>query len=122
MSPSGPYRPGTASSLKIDRSFIQGIQENGSDAAIVRSLIAMAHSLNLKVIAEGVESPTQLRLRAEYGCDYIQRFLLGEPAPAEEIQRRFLDRRPVSQLGRGSGRSGEWCGLDRGQRLLAPGS
>lgn len=109
-------------SLKIDRSFIQGIEENGSDAAIVRSLIAMAHSLNLKVIAEGVERPAQLRMLTEYGCDYVQGFLLGEPAPAEEIGRRFLDRQPVSQLGRGSGRAGAWHDLDRARRLLAPGS
>lgn len=109
-------------SLKIDRSFIQGIEENGSDAAIVRSLIAMAHSLNLKVIAEGVESPTQLRVLTEYGCDYVQGFLLGEPAPAEEIGRRFLDRRPVSQLGCGSARTGERHGFERARRLVAPGS
>lgn len=78
-------------SLKIDRSFIQSLEETGSDAAIVRSLIAMAHSLDLKVIAEGVESPGQLRILTEYGCDYVQGFLLGRPAPPEEITRRFLD-------------------------------
>lgn len=109
-------------SLKIDRSFIQGIEENGSDAAIVRSLIAMAHSLNLKVIAEGVESPAQLRMLTEYGCDYVQGFLLGEPAPAEEIGRRFLDRQPVSQLGYGSARTGERHGFECARRLVAPGS
>jgi len=109
-------------SLKIDRSFIQGIEESGSDAAIVRSLIAMAHSLNLKVIAEGVESPAQLRMLAEYGCDYVQGFLLGEPAPAEEVTRRFLDRPPSRLVGQGLGRAGARHGLDHARRLLAPGS
>lgn len=109
-------------SLKIDRSFIQGIEESGSDAAIVRSLIAMAHSLNLEVIAEGVESPAQLRMLAEYGCDYVQGFLLGEPAPAEEVTRRFLDRPPSRLVGQGLGRAGARHGLDHARRLLAPGS
>lgn len=109
-------------SLKIDRSFIQGIEESGSDAAIVRSLIAMAHSLDLKVIAEGVESPAQLRVLAEYGCDYVQGFLLGEPVPAEEVVRRFLDRPPSRSLGHGSGRGGDRYGLDLAPTLLASGS
>lgn len=109
-------------SLKIDRSFIQSVEENGSDAAIVRSLIAMAHSLDLKVIAEGVERPAQLRILAEYGCDFVQGFLLGRPAPAEEITRRFLDRPPSSPLGRGRGRAMAPHGLELATRLPVPGT
>ncbi len=108
-------------SLKIDRSFIQGIEENGSDAAIVRSLIAMAHSLKLEVIAEGVERPGQLRMLAEYGCDYVQGFLVGEPAAADEITRRFLERPTHSRLGPRSDRLREPRHLPTPNRLPAPG-
>jgi diguanylate cyclase (GGDEF)-like protein len=109
-------------SLKIDRSFVQSVEESGSDAAIVRSLIAMAHSLDLKVIAEGVERPAQLRILAEYGCDFVQGFLLGRPAPPEEITRRFLDRSVPPRLGRSRERARAPHGLDIAGRLPAPGA
>ncbi len=76
-------------SIKIDRSFIGTLCEDEESCAIVRAILTLAHSLRLKVIAEGVESQAQLRwLRAE-GCGEVQGFLFGKPMPARQIG-RFL--------------------------------
>ncbi len=75
--------------MKIDISFVRNLPSNANDAVIVRTIIAMAHSLNLKVIAEGVENEQQLAFLREHGCDMMQGFLLSPPVPAEEF-RRFL--------------------------------
>jgi diguanylate cyclase (GGDEF)-like protein/PAS domain S-box-containing protein len=72
--------------LKIDRSFISDILRNGDDAAIVRAIITLGHSLGMRVVAEGVEERGQLDLLCELGCDEIQGFLLGMPLPAEAFQ------------------------------------
>lgn len=69
--------------LKIDRSFVRDIPEDLDDAAITRTIISMAHGLRLKVIAEGVERPEQMRFLADHGCDFIQGFLLSKPQPAK---------------------------------------
>ncbi|HSR55383.1 MAG TPA: EAL domain-containing protein, partial [Alphaproteobacteria bacterium] len=76
--------------LKIDRAFINDVTENPEDAAIVRAILAMAHSLSLKVVAEGVESEEQLKFLDEAGCDEVQGFLISKPVAAEEITENFL--------------------------------
>ena len=65
--------------LKIDRSFVDGLPSGEQDAQIARAIIAMAHSLNLKVIAEGVETSEQLAFLQRYHCDQVQGYLLGKP-------------------------------------------
>jgi diguanylate cyclase (GGDEF)-like protein/PAS domain S-box-containing protein len=71
--------------LKIDRSFIKNIPENDDNAAIVAATIAMAHSLNMEVVAVGVETEAQLEFLRERGCDIIQGYLFSPPLPAYDI-------------------------------------
>lgn len=75
--------------LKIDKSFVGGVAESAADAAIVDAIIRMAHSLNMKVVAEGVEAQAQLDFLEAHGCDQVQGFLIGRPADADEL-RPFL--------------------------------
>lgn len=76
--------------LKIDRSFVTDVTVNTEDAAIVQAIIAMAHSLKLDVVAEGVETIEQLRFLESYKCDMIQGYLVSRPLTAEQIGRTFL--------------------------------
>jgi EAL domain-containing protein (putative c-di-GMP-specific phosphodiesterase class I) len=70
--------------IKVDRSFIRDIPADSGDKKIARAIIAMAHALRLKVVAEGVENAEQLKfLRAEH-CDAVQGYFLFRPLPAEE--------------------------------------
>jgi diguanylate cyclase (GGDEF)-like protein len=73
------------SALKIDRSFVMGMAGNSQDATIVRSTIALAHGLGLKVIAEGVESGEALAMLKEMGCDQAQGYHLSYPLPLDEL-------------------------------------
>jgi diguanylate cyclase (GGDEF)-like protein/PAS domain S-box-containing protein len=75
--------------LKIDRSFIIDICHDENDQKIVKMLINIAHSMNMSVIAEGVETQGQFDILAEYGCDEIQGYLLSKPIPAAEIIKMF---------------------------------
>lgn len=74
------------SQIKIDKSFVQDIVDDASDAAIVRAIIAMSHSLGLQVIAEGVETQEQFSYLKENGCVAFQGYLFGKPVPIEQWQ------------------------------------
>ncbi|MCF7980811.1 MAG: EAL domain-containing protein, partial [Pseudomonadales bacterium] len=76
--------------LKIDRAFVSDITTNKVDADIVTTIIALSHSLNVKVIAEGVETEEQKALLAREGCDSMQGYLFGKPVPPDEFERLFL--------------------------------
>ncbi|MGV8898688.1 MAG: putative bifunctional diguanylate cyclase/phosphodiesterase [Burkholderiaceae bacterium] len=73
------------SSMKIDRSFISGLPHQSDDQAIVRTIIALGRNLNLKVIAEGVETDDQLAFLRQYGCNLIQGFVLSRPQPLDRL-------------------------------------
>jgi diguanylate cyclase (GGDEF)-like protein/PAS domain S-box-containing protein len=72
--------------LKIDQSFVHDIATDNSDQAIVRTIIAMAASLNLEVIAEGVESEDQLTYLKSFGCNHFQGYLFSKPLPLNEFE------------------------------------
>lgn len=76
--------------LKIDRAFVSDITSDKVDADIVTTIITLAHSLGVKVIAEGVETELQKEFLTSEGCDYMQGYLLGKPVPAEEFEALFL--------------------------------
>jgi diguanylate cyclase (GGDEF)-like protein len=71
--------------LKIDRSFVFNITTDSTDAAIAASVIVLAHSMNLNVVAEGVETKEQLEVLRKQGCDYVQGFLFSRPLSAKEF-------------------------------------
>ena len=71
--------------LKIDQTFVKDLAVNAKDVALVRAIIAMAHSLDLTVIAEGVESEAQLAILREEKCDEVQGYLTGQPLPSDQL-------------------------------------
>ncbi len=79
--------------LKIDRCFIEQMTARPEDASIVRAIISLAHSLRLKVIAEGVETPEQLQLLAELGCDQYQGFYFSPALLPLRSSRSWCDER-----------------------------
>lgn len=85
--------------LKIDRSFVQGIRSESSDSAIISAVIAMAHRLNLRVVAEGVETPEQLGFLRNQQCDEIQGFLFSVPLESERFAELALDADPRLEPG-----------------------
>lgn len=86
--------------LKIDQGFVAGLPDDEDDAAITRAIIALAHSLGLAVVAEGIESPAQAALLARYGCGLGQGFWFGRPLPAAQVdwQARPRPQQPVEGL------------------------
>ena len=71
--------------LKIDQSFIRNALNNADDAAITRTIISLGHSLNLQVIAEGVETKDHEAFLVEQGCDEVQGFRYSKPVPKDEF-------------------------------------
>jgi diguanylate cyclase (GGDEF)-like protein/PAS domain S-box-containing protein len=76
--------------LKVDQSFVQGMLDDGADAAIVHAVIALGHTLGLKVVAEGVENLPTAQTLAALGCDELQGFCFSRPLPAEQFQEWVL--------------------------------
>lgn len=83
--------------LKIDRSFIRDLMKNPDDMSIVRAIISLAHSLRLRVVAEGVENADQLEILRELGCDQYQGYFCSPAVPAEAfatLMKRLRPERP----------------------------
>lgn len=78
--------------LKIDKSFVREVTTGRDSAAIVQAIIALAHNLRMKVVAEGVETEDQLRFLHLLRCNYAQGYLFSKPLPAEEFERKFCGR------------------------------
>jgi EAL domain-containing protein (putative c-di-GMP-specific phosphodiesterase class I) len=84
--------------LKIDRLFVRDLLTSADETAIARAVIALAHSLQLQVVAEGVETEEQRALLTELGCDLVQGHLLSQPVSAHEctaILARYRDKAPL---------------------------
>jgi EAL domain-containing protein (putative c-di-GMP-specific phosphodiesterase class I) len=71
--------------LKVDKSFVDGLGMSKDDEAIVGAVINLAHTLDLRVIAEGVETEDQLEVLRDLGCDYAQGFLFSRPVPEADL-------------------------------------
>lgn len=80
--------------LKIDRSFVNHLESDASDLALSEAIVAVAHKLGIKVIAEGVETPAQRDILLRIGCDYAQGYLFSPPLPAEAFE-GLLAREPA---------------------------
>lgn len=83
--------------LKIDRSFISGITPNAEDKAIVKSILSLAHGLNMKVVAEGVETAEEAAFLVENKCDFIQGFLFSKPLQADDFASMLASGTTLSQ-------------------------
>ncbi|MBL8512086.1 MAG: EAL domain-containing protein, partial [Betaproteobacteria bacterium] len=81
--------------IKIDKSFVRDVVDNMDAAAIIAAIVALAHSLKMNVVAEGVETTEQERLLVMLGCDETQGFLHSEPLAVEQFEALFLNRRTI---------------------------
>jgi diguanylate cyclase (GGDEF)-like protein len=82
--------------LKIDRTFVRDLPDDPDDAAITKAVIRLAHSLSLKVVAEGVENIAQLRELEQYDCDEIQGYYISKPRPAADCVAFLLPERTAA--------------------------
>jgi EAL domain-containing protein (putative c-di-GMP-specific phosphodiesterase class I) len=81
--------------LKIDRSFVAGLSDSERGTALVRSIVSIARDLDLSVVAEGVETPTQHAVLQDIGCDLYQGWLFGRPSPREDFEVTLREKQPV---------------------------
>jgi EAL domain-containing protein (putative c-di-GMP-specific phosphodiesterase class I) len=98
----GYLRDFPVSTLKIDRSFVTGLPDGGHHAALVEAIIRMSESLNLKVVAEGIENSEHHTAVAQLGCRFGQGFLYSQPLSAHDFEQTLLGSHPAA-LGGGNG-------------------
>ncbi len=88
--------------LKVDRSFVGGMEQRNENRKLVHAMINLAHNLHLEVVAEGVETPEQLALLRSYGCDQVQGYLISKPLPLEQLVDFLMlgkSQQPVQEVG-----------------------
>ncbi|UTW07852.1 putative bifunctional diguanylate cyclase/phosphodiesterase [Pseudomonas benzenivorans] len=85
-----------ANELKIDRGFVSDLVHDSDDAAIISAIVALGQALNLRIVAEGVETLQQKSFLTELGCNALQGFLLGHPLPAEQFIQALADSVPIT--------------------------
>jgi EAL domain-containing protein (putative c-di-GMP-specific phosphodiesterase class I) len=86
--------------LKIDRAFVRDLGSDSSRTPLIHAVIDMARKLNLKTVAEGIETPEQAQLLSEYGCDFGQGYLFGKPVSARQcraVLRELKRERPLTE-------------------------
>ncbi|MNJ50497.1 Oxygen sensor protein DosP [compost metagenome] len=76
--------------LKVDRSFVGGMEQREENRKLVHAMINLAHNLNLQVVAEGVETPEQMDLLRRFNCDQVQGYLISRPLPIDELMEFLL--------------------------------
>jgi EAL domain-containing protein (putative c-di-GMP-specific phosphodiesterase class I) len=95
--------------LKIDRSFVRNLSTDPDDRAIINAIIAMAHTLNLKVIAEGVENEQQLAFLHEQGSDGIQGYIFSPPVPTDLLTQYMKEGKSLNTIVNLSGCTSQIC-------------
>jgi EAL domain-containing protein (putative c-di-GMP-specific phosphodiesterase class I) len=88
-----------ATRLKIDQTFIARIESSPADRAIISTIAHLAHALDMRVVAEGVESAGQFALLRASGCDEVQGYLLGRPLTVADLRRLFVAPAPRFEIG-----------------------
>jgi EAL domain-containing protein (putative c-di-GMP-specific phosphodiesterase class I) len=88
--------------IKVDKAFVQGVDENAEDAAIVRAVVELGHALGLTVVAEGVERPETLDQLRNLGCDQIQGYLISRPVPEASLVDWLHRRLPRLRVAQGA--------------------
>ncbi|HQU86293.1 MAG TPA: EAL domain-containing protein [Pyrinomonadaceae bacterium] len=81
--------------LKIDRSFVYRVGENGENSEILQTIISLAKNLKMKVIAEGIETESQLQVLQNLGCDFGQGYLLSKPKPRDEAEKMLFEHKQL---------------------------
>ncbi|MBU3145317.1 EAL domain-containing protein [Clostridium sp. CF012] len=76
--------------IKIDRSLIINLKDSSKNKVIIKAMVVMAHSLGIKVVAEGIETDTEFELLKELQCDSIQGYLIGKPMTSANFREKFI--------------------------------
>lgn len=79
--------------VKIDRSLVMNLEKDYKNTLIIKSIIEMGHSLNIKIVAEGIETENQLKILNDLGCDFIQGYLIGKPMEVPDFEDKFINKK-----------------------------
>jgi EAL domain-containing protein (putative c-di-GMP-specific phosphodiesterase class I) len=106
--------------IKIDRAFVQGIADHSNDRSLVRTIIAMAQSMGLDLVAEGVETVHQLQSLRDLGCDKAQGYLISRPVPPQAMRTTMVALVELAELALFAPAEQTRPGVDTSDRWLEP--